>query len=97
MLVVLDEAYTEFLPPELASDSIGWLKHYPNLIVSRTFSKAYGLAGLRVGFALANPEVAGLINRIRQPFNVNSLAQVAACAALDDDDFLRQSVANNQA
>lgn len=97
VLVVLDEAYTEFLPPELASDSIGWLKRYPNLIVSRTFSKAYGLAGLRVGFALANPEVAGLINRIRQPFNVNSLAQVAACAALDDDDFLRQSVANNQA
>ena len=96
VLVVLDEAYTEYLPSEVASDSIGWLTRFPNLIVSRTFSKAYGLAGLRVGFALAHREVAGLVNRLRQPFNVNSLAQAAAAAALDDTDFLARSVALNR-
>lgn len=97
VLVVLDEAYTEFLPREKRSDSIGWLKQFANLIVVRTFSKAYGLAGLRVGFALANPEVADILNRIRQPFNVNSLAQAAAVAALDDLEFLKQSVEVNAA
>ncbi|XZG71555.1 histidinol-phosphate transaminase [Chitinibacteraceae bacterium HSL-7] len=96
VLVVLDEAYTEFLPKEKRSDSILWLRDFPNLIVVRTFSKAYGLAGLRVGFALASPEVAGILNRVRQPFNVNSLAQAAACAALDDLEFLRESVRVNQ-
>jgi len=97
VLVVLDEAYTEYLPAELTSDSINWLKRFPNLIVSRTFSKAYGLAGLRVGFGLAHPEVAGLMNRLRQPFNVNSLAQAAAVAALADDAFLAKSVEVNSA
>lgn len=97
VLVVLDEAYTEYLPPEMTSDSIAWLQQFPNLIVSRTFSKAYGLAGLRVGFGLAHPEVAGLMNRLRQPFNVNSLAQAAAVAALGDDEFLAKSVAVNSA
>ncbi len=89
VIVVLDEAYTEFL--DTPSDALVWLAQYPNLIVTRTFSKAYGLAGLRVGYALARPEVADLINRLRQPFNVNSLALVAAEAALDDADFLAQS------
>ncbi|TJZ73845.1 histidinol-phosphate transaminase [Chitiniphilus eburneus] len=91
VLVVLDEAYTEFLPREKRSDSIQWLQRFPNLIVVRTFSKAYGLAGLRVGFGLASPEVAGILNRVRQPFNVNLLAQAAACAALDDTIFLADS------
>ncbi|NLR73988.1 histidinol-phosphate transaminase [Leeia aquatica] len=96
VLVVLDEAYTEYLDPAQRADSIGWLQRFPNLIVSRTLSKAYGLAGLRVGFLLAQPEVADLINRVRQPFNVNSLAQAAAVAALDDEDFLARSVEVNR-
>ncbi len=89
VIVVLDEAYIEFL--DAPSDALVWLAQYPNLIVTRTFSKAYGLAGLRVGYALASAEVADLINRLRQPFNVNSLALAAAEAALDDADFLTQS------
>lgn len=88
--VVLDEAYNEYLPEELKTDSIGWLGHFPNLIVSRTFSKAYGLAGLRVGYALAHERVADLMNRVRQPFNVNSLSLVAAAAALDDHAFVQR-------
>ncbi|KAF0814254.1 Histidinol-phosphate aminotransferase [Andreprevotia sp. IGB-42] len=95
VLVVLDEAYTEFLPQEKRSDSISWLRQFPNLLVCRTFSKAYGLAGLRVGFALMSEEVAGIINRVRRPFNVNNLALAAAEAALDDIEFLRESVRIN--
>lgn len=95
VLIVLDEAYTEYLEPARRPDTLAWLKKYPNLIVVRTLSKAYGLAGLRIGFGLASPEVADLMNRVRQPFNVNSLAQAAACAALDDADFLQESVRIN--
>ncbi len=91
VLVVLDEAYTEYLRPDFRYDSIAWLEKYPNLIITRTFSKVYGLAGLRVGYALAAPEVADLMNRVRQPFNVNSLSLAAAAAALDDEDFVRES------
>ena len=91
VLVVLDEAYTEYLAPEQRYDSIAWLARFPNLLVSRTFSKAYGLAGLRVGYAIAHPEVADLMNRVRQPFNVSSVALAAAEAALDDDEFLARS------
>src|SRR5690606_12355742 len=80
--VLLDEAYNEYLDPELRFDSARLVEQYANLIVSRTFSKAYGLAGLRVGFALAQPGLTDLLNRVRQPFNVNSLAQAAAIAAL---------------
>jgi len=97
VLVVLDEAYTEFLPSEKRLDSIALLARFPNVIISRTLSKAYGLAGLRIGFALAHPELAELMNRVRQPFNVNHMAQEAAIAALDDLDFLRATVANNTA
>ncbi|QNM98179.1 histidinol-phosphate transaminase [Chitinimonas koreensis] len=97
VLVVLDEAYSEYLPAEKRIDSVALLRRFPNLIVSRTLSKAYGLAGLRIGFALAAPEVADLMNRVRQPFNVNSLAQAAAVAALDDLDFLRETVRVNRA
>ena len=89
--LVLDEAYTEYLAEEVRYDSIGWLARFPNLIVTRTFSKAYGLAGLRVGYALAHPPVADLMNRVRQPFNVNSLSLAAATAALGDAEFVRSS------
>ena len=91
ILVVLDEAYNEYLPKENRYDSVAWLKEFPNLIVSRTFSKAYGLAGLRVGYAFAHAQVADMMNRVRQPFNVNSVAQAAAVAALQDEDFVRRS------
>src|SRR5471032_871498 len=96
ILVVLDEAYNEYLPVECRYDSVSWLKDFPNLIISRTFSKAYGLAGLRVGYALANPQVADMMNRVRQPFNVNSVAQAAAVAALRDEAFVRQTHELNQ-
>ena len=97
VVVILDEAYNEYLSPELTMDSVAWVRRYPNLIVSRTFSKAYGLAGLRVGFAIAQPVLTDLMNRIRQPFNVNSLAQAAAVAALADRDYLQRSFELNQA
>jgi histidinol-phosphate aminotransferase len=96
VLVVLDEAYTEYLEPQFRYDSIGWLKKYPNLMISRTFSKVYGLAGLRVGYALAAPGVADLMNRVRQPFNVNSLSLAAAAAAIDDEAFVSESYALNR-
>ncbi len=96
VIVVLDEAYTEYLPVELRTDSFGWIKRFPNLIVTRTFSKAYGLAGLRVGFAAASPQVADMLNRVRQPFNVNSLAQAAAIAALEDEAFLADCLEINR-
>lgn len=94
--VVLDEAYNEFLEPSLRVDGVALVKRYPNLIVSRSFSKAYGLAGLRVGFAMAQPVLTDLLNRVRQPFNVNSLAQAAAIAALNDKEFLTKSFAVNR-
>ncbi|WP_028311004.1 histidinol-phosphate transaminase [Derxia gummosa] len=97
VVVVLDEAYNEYLAPELRFDSTDWVRRFPNLIVSRTFSKAYGLAGLRVGYAIAQPEVTDLLNRIRQPFNVNTLAQAAALAVIDDADFLQRSYEVNRA
>ena len=97
ILVVLDEAYNEYLPAALRYDSVSWLKEFPNLIVSRTFSKAYGLAGLRVGYALMHPQVADMLNRVRQPFNVNSVALAAATAALADTAFVQETFALNQA
>jgi histidinol-phosphate aminotransferase len=95
VVVVLDEAYNEFLSPDLQFESAIWVKQYPNLLVSRTFSKAYGLAGLRVGFGIAQVPLTELMNRIRQPFNVNSLAQAAAVAALSDVAFLQKSAQVN--
>ncbi len=97
VLIVLDEAYDEYLNAENKSEAIGWLREFDNLIISRTFSKAYGLAGLRIGFGLMHADVADMLNRVRQPFNVNSLAQVAAVASLADDDFVARSYAANQA
>ena len=95
VVVVMDEAYNEFLAPELQYDSIAWVRQYPNLLVSRTMSKAYGLAGMRVGFGIAQPSITALLNRVRQPFNVNSLAQAAAIAALNDGAFLQKSAKVN--
>jgi histidinol-phosphate aminotransferase len=95
VLVVLDEAYNEYLTPDLRSDTVKLIKRHPNLVVTRTFSKAYGLAGLRVGYALAHPSVADVMNRVRQPFNVNSIALAAATAALDDMEFVARSYAEN--
>jgi histidinol-phosphate aminotransferase len=97
VLVVLDEAYDEYLSLEDKSEAIGWLSDFNNLIISRTFSKAYGLAGLRVGFGLMHADVADILNRVRQPFNVNAIAQAAATASLSDDDFVARSYAANQA
>lgn len=91
VLVVLDEAYNEYLRPDHRADSVAWLKKYPNLLITRTFSKVYGLAGLRVGYAVGSAGVADLLNRVRQPFNVNSISLAAAAAALDDHDFVRKS------
>jgi histidinol-phosphate aminotransferase len=96
ILVVLDEAYNEYLPLENRYDSVVWLKEFPNLIISRTFSKAYGLAGLRVGFALAHEQVTDMMNRVRQPFNVNSVAQAAAVAALRDVSFVKKTFELNR-
>lgn len=97
VVVVLDEAYNEYLAPELRCPSVAWLGRFPNLIVTRTFSKAYGLAGLRVGYAACHQDIAGLLNRVRQPFNVNNLALDAAIAALADDEFVARSYALNVA
>ena len=97
VIVVLDEAYNEYLEPGLKTDSIGWLAQFPNLVVTRTFSKAYGLAGLRVGYALGHEAVIDLMNRVRQPFNVNSISLAAAAAALDDREFVRRSYELNAA
>lgn len=97
VLVILDEAYYEYVPEEERAPSFDWLAQYPNLLVSRTFSKAYGLAGLRAGYMVSHPDVADLMNRARQPFNMNSLSLRAAEVALDDDDYLQQSVAVNAA
>ena len=91
VLVVLDEAYNEFLEPSDRVDTTVWIARYPNLVVSRTFSKAHGLAGLRIGYGVMNTTVADLLNRVRQPFNVNAVAQAAAIAALADADYVSES------
>ena len=97
VLVVIDEAYNEYLPPERRYDSTLWLPKHSNLLITRTFSKVYGLAGLRVGFGLCDPKVADLLHRIRQPFNVNNLALAAAVAALEDTEFVTKSYEVNRA
>lgn len=92
VLVVLDEAYFEYSHNDHSAvdypNGIEWVKQYPNLIVTRTFSKAYGLAGLRVGYSVSGIQVADVLNRVRQPFNVNSLALRAAEIALNDSEYL---------
>ncbi|MEC5407449.1 histidinol-phosphate transaminase [Paraburkholderia sp. MPAMCS5] len=96
VLIVLDEAYNEYLPDDKQYDSVAWVKRYRNLIVTRTFSKAYGLAGLRVGYSISAPEVADFLNRIRPAFNVSNVAQAAAIGALEDQDFREQTFRLNK-
>ncbi|MFO1424898.1 MAG: histidinol-phosphate transaminase [Candidatus Competibacteraceae bacterium] len=98
VIVVVDEAYFEYVEADAdCPNALRWLDRFPNLVVTRTFSKAYGLAGLRVGYAISHPQVADLLNRVREPFNVNSLALVAAAAALDDFGHLERSRSVNRA
>lgn len=94
-ICVLDEAYYEFIDSQYRSNSIAWLEHYPNLLITRTFSKAYGLAGLRIGYSFSSPEMADLLNRVRQPFNNNLLALSAAEAALADVEHLQRTISVN--
>lgn len=91
VIVVLDEAYTEYVDDPNFPDGVALLAEFPNLVVTRTFSKAYGLAGLRVGYSISSPAIADLLNRVRAPFNVNSLALAAAVAALGDKAYLERS------
>lgn len=92
VLVVLDEAYTEYVEDPDFPDGLALQAEFPNLVVTRTFSKAYGLAGLRVGYAVSNTDIANILSRVRQPFNVNNLALIAAEHALKDTDYLQQTV-----
>ncbi|MEP7062794.1 MAG: histidinol-phosphate transaminase [Betaproteobacteria bacterium] len=96
VIVVLDEAYNEYLAPQDDANATRWIARFPNLIVSRTFSKAYGLAGLRVGYGVMHAAVADIVNRVRPPFNVNALAQSAAIAALADIAYVDASRALNR-
>ncbi|MCK3656979.1 histidinol-phosphate transaminase [Pasteurellaceae bacterium Macca] len=96
VLVVLDEAYTEFTAENERVDAFALAKIYPNLIISRSLSKAYGLAGLRIGYAVSHPDVADLLNRVRQPFNCNALALTAAVAVMQDDEFVKKVAENNR-
>ncbi len=97
VLAVVDEAYFEYVDEEEYPNAIDWVEEVPNLVVTRTFSKIYGLAGLRIGYGISHPAVADLLNRVRQPFNVNGVAQVAALAALADSTHLARSVEANRA
>ena len=97
VVVLLDEAYFEFLPGALRGDSIAWVRQHANLVVTRTFSKAYGLAGLRVGYGIAQSGLADVMRRVRSPFTISAMAQVAAIAALDDGKFIEKTVALTEA
>lgn len=97
VIVVLDEAYCEYLPDDERIDTTKWLHEHPNLILVRTFSKIYGLAGLRIGYGIATSEIAALLKRVRLPFNANSLALAAATAALEDQAFVSVSRSANSA
>lgn len=96
VLVVIDEAYIEFMqdPPDLMM--LVRSGEYPNLLLARTFSKIHGLAGLRVGYGIGHPEIISALEKVREPFNTNTIAQAGALAALDDEDHVRRSRANNQ-
>ena len=96
VLVALDEAYFEYAGEAAPGESIRMLDEFPNLLVARTFSKIHGLAGLRAGYAVGDAEIIAALNRVRQPFNLGALAQRAALAALDDDDFVSQSQETNR-
>ncbi len=97
IIIVLDLAYTEYMDEKLKPPINLWLEKFPNLVVTQTFSKVYALAGLRIGYAMSNPEIADILNRVRQPFNTNLLAQTAAVASLQDIEHVSKSVAMNNA
>jgi len=96
VIVVMDEAYTEYVTDGSIPNTVEWLSEFENLVVTRTYSKAYGLASLRLGYAVSSETICGLLNRIRQPFNVNSFALAAGIAALEDHAYLEQAIAVNQ-
>lgn len=96
LIVVVDEAYFDYVQESDYPDCMEWLDDFPNLLVSRTFSKAYGLAGFRIGYGVSHKDLADLLNRVRQPFNINSLALACAEAALSDRAHIKQTVLNNQ-
>ena len=95
-LVVMDEAYALFADAEGFASALKWRDRFPNLIVLETFSKAFGLAGLRVGYGIAHPEVASSIMKVRLPFHISRLSVAAALAALDDEEFLQKTLENNR-
>lgn len=95
-LLILDEAYFEFAANQLTNSSLDWLEEHPNLVVTRTFSKLYGLAGLRLGYAIANPSIISILKRVQLPFTVNQLALAAAYAAIDDEEFIKLSLKLNK-
>jgi len=97
VLIVLDEAYFEYMPDELKPDTQELLKQYKNILITRTFSKIYGLAGLRIGYSISHPDIADILNRVRQPFNTSMPAQAAALAAIDDQDHVSNSANLNAA
>jgi histidinol-phosphate aminotransferase len=96
VIVLLDEAYYEYVDKDGYGSGISLIEKYPNLVVTRTFSKAYGLAALRVGYAVSSPEIADLLNRLRPPFNVTTLGLCAATAVLDDEQFIETSCQVNR-
>jgi histidinol-phosphate aminotransferase len=96
IIIVLDLAYTEYMDEDLKPPVENWLKRFPNLLITHTFSKVYALAGLRIGYSISHPEIAGILNRVRQPFNTNMLAQAAAIASLDDVAHVDASVQMNR-
>jgi len=96
IIVVMDEAYTEYVTDGSIPNTVEWLSEFDNLVVTRTYSKAYGLASLRLGYAVSSETICGLLNRVRQPFNVNSFALAAGIAALADEKYLDKVIAVNQ-
>lgn len=97
VVVVVDEAYFEYVEEPDYPNTLKWIARYPNLVVTRTFSKVYGLAALRIGYAVSRASVADYLNRVRQPFNLNHAGAAAAEAALGDDEHVRKSIALNRA
>lgn len=95
-ILVLDEAYYEFATSSLRPHSIAWLDQYPNLVITRTFSKIYGMAGLRLGYALTHPTIVDLLRKVQLPFTVNQAAMTAALAAIEDEEFIELSLKNNK-
>lgn len=97
VICVIDEAYAEYVTDPEYPDAMAWVQKRPRTVVTRTFSKIFGLAALRVGYAVCDPAIADILNRLRDPFNVNTVGQAAALAALDDEEHLEKSRAHNDA